>query len=86
MGSKIVIFSTTPGMTKRCAEVLAKREQQYIPVLDLTTAKALERARAYISDGVKVFISRGGTAEFLRQSLSVPIIDIGHTFLSNLLQ
>ncbi len=82
MGSKIVIFSTTPGMTKRCTEILAKRDQSYIPVLDLTTAQALEHARTYIEEGVKVFISRGGTAEYLRQNLSVPVIDIGHTFLS----
>ncbi|MHB9005033.1 MAG: PrpR N-terminal domain-containing protein, partial [Coriobacteriia bacterium] len=82
MGSKIIIFSTTPGMTKCCTEVLAKRDQLYIPVLDLTTAKALERAHGCINEGVKVFISRGGTAEYLRQNLSVPIIDIGHTFLS----
>ncbi|MPL59704.1 Anaerobic nitric oxide reductase transcription regulator NorR [bioreactor metagenome] len=82
MDSKIVIFSTTPGMTKRCTEVLTKRDQLYIPVLDLTTTRALERAHGYINEGVKVFISRGGTAEYLRQNLSVPIIDIGHTFLS----
>lgn len=82
MGSKIVIFSTTPGMTKRCTEVLEKYGQRDIPVLDLTTAKALERARGFVGHGVKVFISRGGTSEYLRQHLSVPVIDLGHTFLS----
>ncbi|MFH2114595.1 MAG: sigma 54-interacting transcriptional regulator [Spirochaetota bacterium] len=82
MIAKIVIISTTPGMTKRCHEYLALHHNEQIPIYDCTMSSALEKARNCIKDGTRVIISRGGTAEYLRENLSIPIVDIGHTFLS----
>lgn len=82
MGAKIVLFSTTPGMTKRCKEVMSRKNYPNIPIFEMTTIMALDQAQACLNDGARVIISRGGTAEYLQEHLSIPIVDIGHTFLS----
>lgn len=82
MSEKIVLFSTTPGMTKRCREVLRRRGYENIPIYEMTTTFALEQAEKCIREGTRVIICRGGTAEYLRHFLDVPIIDVRHSFLS----
>lgn len=82
MSEKIVLFSTTPGMSKRCREVLRLRGYKNIPIYEMTTAMALEQAEKCIREGTRVIICRGGTAEYLRRFLEIPIIDVRHSFLS----
>lgn len=82
MGEKIVLFSTTPGMTKRCRLVLQRRGYDNIPIFELTMNRALEQAEKCIHEGARVIICRGGTAEYLRCFLEVPIVDVRHSFLS----
>ena len=79
--NKIVIFSTTPGMSQSCESVLNKLDIK-IPIHELTRHKALEKALECQADGTKVLVCRGGTAELLRENLDMPIIDIRHSFLS----
>ncbi len=80
--NKIVIFSTTPGMSQSCEYVLKKLQISGIPVYELTTHTALEKARECQKNGTKVLVCRGGTAALLRENLDMPIIDIRHSFLS----
>ncbi|NPV45067.1 MAG: sigma 54-interacting transcriptional regulator [Firmicutes bacterium] len=82
MDNKIVIFSTTSGMTKICRKVLAYRNLKNIPIYEMTTNSALAKAQSCITQGTKVIISRGGTADFLREHLDVPVVNIRHSFLS----
>lgn len=82
MGEKIVLFSTTPGMTKRCRSVLKRRGYDNISIYELTTTRALEQAEKCIHEGARVIICRGGTAEYLRRFLEVPIVDVRYSFLS----
>lgn len=42
--------------------------------------QALKIAKKKIGEGTKVIISRDGTAEYLRQNLSVPVVNIRHGF------
>lgn len=82
MSEKIVLFSTTPGMSKRCREILQLRGYKNIPIYEMTTTFALEQAEKCIREGTRVIICRGGTAEYLRRFLEIPIIDVRHSFLS----
>ncbi len=82
MSEKIVLFSTTPGMTASCQKVLQQRGYGNIPIYELTTARALAQAEKCIHAGARVIICRGGTAEYLRRFLEVPIVDVRHSFLS----
>ncbi len=77
-----MLFSTTPGMTKRCRAVLQRRGYGNIAIYELTTTRALEQAEKCIHEGARVIICRGGTAEYLRRYLEVPIVDVRHSFLS----
>ncbi len=69
-------------MTQSCEYVLKKRNITDIPIYELTTQFALEKAKECQASGTKVFVCRGGTAAYLREHLDVPIIDIRHSFLS----
>lgn len=82
MSEKIVLFSTTPGMTESCYKVLHQRGHDNIPIYELTTAQALAQAEKCIHAGARVIICRGGTAEYLRRFLEIPIVDVRHSFLS----
>lgn len=82
MESKIAAFSTTKGMTRRCREVFVRQGCPEIPIYEMTMDSALAQAEKCIHDGTLVLICRGGTAEFLRKCIEVPIIDIRHSFLS----
>lgn len=82
MDAKIVAFSTTRGMTKRCREVFDKQGLPELPIYELTMQSALTQAEQCIGEGALVIICRGGTADYLRGRLEIPIIDIRHSFLS----
>ncbi len=82
MGAKIVMFSTTPGMTQKSREVFARRGCEDIPIYELTTAQALAQGEKCLREGARVIICRGGTAEYLRKFFEIPIVDVRHSFLS----
>lgn len=82
MGAKIVMFSTTPGMTQKSREVFVRRNCEDIPIYEVTTTQALIQGEKSIREGARVIICRGGTAEYLRRFLEIPIVDVRHSFLS----
>ncbi len=79
---KIVVFSTTPGLTQRCRAVFSKRGYDRTAIYELTTVQALEQAEHCIRAGIRVIICRGGPADYLRRHLEIPIVDVRHSFLS----
>ena len=81
MSSDIIIFSTTSALTKRVKKVLEDRKISNIPIYELTMNNALKVAKDSIKNGTKIIICRGGTAEFLRDNVDVPVVDIRHGFL-----
>ncbi len=81
MSSDIIIFSTTRALTKRVKRVLSERKINNIPIYELTMHNALKVAKSSIESGTKVIVCRGGTAEFLRKNVDVPVVDIRHGFL-----
>lgn len=81
MNSDIIIFSTTRALTKRVKQVLEERKMTHIPIYELTMNNALKVANDSIKNGTKIIICRGGTAEYLRKNVDVPVVDIRHGFL-----
>lgn len=81
MNSDIIIFSTTRALTKRVKQVLEERKMTNIPIYELTMNNALKVANDSIKNGTKIIICRGGTAEYLRKNVDVPVVDIRHGFL-----
>ncbi len=79
MQGKIAVISPSTQLTARVEALLRHRG---IPLLlvqaSQTTAVAL--ARQLIDDGARVIISRGRTAQLLREQLRVPIVEVRHTF------
>lgn len=76
---EIVFFSTTSSLTRTINSVQKKMDTSW-PVYEDLMVQALKIAKKKIGEGTKVIISRGGTAEYLRQNLSVPVVNIRHGF------
>lgn len=81
MSSDIIIFSTTRALTERVKHVLEERKMKNIPIYELTMNNALKVANDSIKNGTKIIVCRGGTAEYLRKNVDVPVVDIRHGFL-----
>lgn len=77
---KIIAFSTTSSLTYRIKKVLESLGND-MPVYECTLDEAYEIAKNKISEGTEVLICRGGTAEYLRRLVDVPVVDIRHGFL-----
>ncbi len=80
MSNEIIIISTTSAVTKKVEEVLRKRELDY-PVFEATMARALAVSKREIEKGTKVIVCRGGTTDYLRSRVDVPVVDIRHGFI-----
>ncbi|WP_347254261.1 sigma 54-interacting transcriptional regulator [Leminorella grimontii] len=77
--NEIVIFSVSLRITQRISTLLAERKLQ-IPVYELNYFDVLDKANELIKNGTKIIISRGGTADLLRNNVSIPIVEISHNF------
>ncbi len=80
MSNEIIIISTTASVTKKVKAVLKKRKLEF-PVFEATMEKALEVSRKEIEKGTKVIVCRGGTTNYLRKRIDIPIVDIRHGFI-----
>lgn len=77
--NEIVIFSVSLRITQRISTLLAERKLQ-IPVYELSYFDVLDKANELIRNGTKIIISRGGTAELLRNNVNIPVVEISHNF------
>jgi len=78
MNNDIIIITTTRGQTESVNNFLAANNLEF-PVYAKTMNDAVLTARAEIEKGAKVIVSRGTTASFLREHVSVPVVDIRHS-------
>lgn len=77
--NEIVIFSVSKTITQRITNVLIEKSLD-IPVYEFRYSDVLDKANAMVKAGTKIIISRGGTAAFLRNNISIPVIEIAHDF------
>ncbi|MDV2902064.1 sigma 54-interacting transcriptional regulator [Phytobacter diazotrophicus] len=75
--NEIAIFSVSKTITQRISNVLIERKID-IPVYEFHYFDVVEKAQQLVAGGTKIIISRGGTAALLRNSLSIPVIEITH--------
>lgn len=80
MSNEIIVISTTASVTKKVKEVLKRRGLKF-PVFEATMEKALEVSKREINKGTKVIVCRGGTTDYLRSRVDVPVVDIRHGFI-----
>lgn len=52
----------------------------YFPIYQMQTEDAVQLAKEKVSNGAKVIISRGMTANYLRTNLDVPVVEIKYDF------
>ena len=78
MSNDIIIITTTSGQTESVKDFLDANKFDF-PVYAQTMNDAVLTAQAEIEKGTKVIVSRGTTASFLREHVSVPVVDIRHS-------
>lgn len=81
MTNEIIIFTTNSTLFHTTEKVLSDYGLSNIPIYLLAGEQALVQARLEISHGTRVIIARGGTKQYLKRYLDVPIIELRHSFL-----
>ncbi|WP_068717070.1 sigma 54-interacting transcriptional regulator [Vibrio tritonius] len=76
---EIAIFSVSRVISERISTLLIEKDIDIL-IYELEHYDAIDKARELINEGVKVIISRGGTANVLRRNLDIPVIEIPHDF------
>lgn len=79
MKEKIIMILPNSSLADKSKAVLDKMNVS-IPIYDKSLESALELANQKIAAGLKVIISRGGTARMLKKNLSIPVIEIKYNF------
>jgi transcriptional regulator with PAS, ATPase and Fis domain len=77
MSNDVIIITTTRGQTESVKSFLSDRNLKF-PVYAATMQDAVLAAKEEINKGAKVVVSRGTTASYLREHVSVPVVDIRH--------
>lgn len=78
MNRDIVLITTTKGQTESVKQFLSDRKLK-IPVYAQIMQDAVLIAKEEIGKGAKVVVSRGTTASYLREHVSIPVVDIRHS-------
>ncbi|RJT33305.1 sigma 54-interacting transcriptional regulator [Rahnella woolbedingensis] len=78
--AKIAVISPSSQLTVVVESLLVQRDLPII-LAQASEATAVIIARRLIENGIEILISRGKTAELLRESVQIPVIEIRHTFL-----
>ncbi|MEF9992214.1 MAG: sigma 54-interacting transcriptional regulator [Romboutsia sp.] len=79
MDNQIIFILSSHTISEYVRIVLGNKNID-IKVYEASTDKVLSLAKEKINDGVKIIISRGGTAEMLRNNLDIPIVDMKYTY------
>lgn len=75
----IAIFSVSRIISERISTLLVEKNID-IPIYELEHYDVIAEAQKLVTSGVKVIISRGGTAGVLRRCVDIPIVEIAHDF------
>ena len=76
---KVLAISPYPGMVPLLTETAKEYDGLELTISVGDLAKGLELAQKGFHANFDVIISRGGTARLLKQSVSLPVIEIGTT-------
>lgn len=76
---KIAVISPSSRLTAIVRDVSLQRPLPLV-IAQASQLNAVETARALIAEGACVLISRGKTAELLRASFPLPVVEVRHTF------
>lgn len=79
MKTEFAVISPSTALTEKFKEVLGKRRLA-CSVIQASQDNAVPVAQNLVKQGVRVIISRGNTAQVLRRTLNIPVIDEKHTF------
>ncbi len=79
MKTEFAVISPSTALTGKFKEVIGKRRLA-CSVIQASQDNAVPAAQNLVKQGVRVIISRGNTAQVLRQTLNIPVIDEKHTF------
>lgn len=79
MGNSIIFILSDHTISEYVRVVLANKKIN-IKVYEASGEEVLKLAREKINNGTKIIISRGGTAEMLRNNLDIHIIDMKYTY------
>ena len=79
MKEKIIMILPNSSLAEKSKIVLDKLNVS-IPIYDKSLESALELVNQKIESGLKVIISRGGTARLLKKNLNIPVIEIKYNF------
>ncbi|MGL4912540.1 MAG: sigma 54-interacting transcriptional regulator [Romboutsia sp.] len=75
-----IIFILSDHTISEYVRVVLANNKINIKVYEVCGEDVLVLAREKIDNGTKIIISRGGTAEMLRNNLDIPIIDMKYTY------
>lgn len=77
--NEIIIVSVTTPLSGRIKRILSSENLRY-PIYECDLFEVVDAIKHEIRNGTKVIVSRGGTAELIRQNYPVPVIDIHHDY------
>lgn len=75
-----IIFILSDHTISEYVRVVLANEKINIKVYEVPGEEVLNLAKEKINNGIKIIISRGGTAEMLRNNLDIPIVDMKYTY------
>lgn len=79
--NEIIIFSASNLFSEVSNRIINNRTlNKQIKVIETTGKKIIDIAKSEISKGTKVFIARGRNITFLRNNISVPVINVQYTY------
>lgn len=76
---KIAVISPSRTLTTKISEILHRRSLSF-KIVQAGQEEAPLEAQKLVQEGVRVIISRGNTAHMLRGILSIPVVEVQHTF------
>lgn len=76
---KIVLFLPDDEMIGQAMQLLQNQEYVIDMIKRVETKLVVEEAKAAVTDGAEVIIARGNQAMYIKQSLTVPVVDIRAT-------
>jgi len=73
---EIVVIAPIDNIYNLARDIVADRRYNNVEVLKGNLSKGAKRAHAAIAQGAKIIVSRGGTYHMIRQSSSIPVVEI----------
>ena len=76
---KIVLFLPDEDMIEQAMQILRNEEYHVDIIKKVETSHIVEEARQVIAEGAEIIIARGNQAMYIKQNLTIPVVDIRAT-------